>query len=157
MLGTVEVLSVPAELTFPLRQQVLRPHQSLAEMAKLGQGSEDGLVLAARLAPSGDIVATGAVVAEAPPAELVEEIGHRGPAWRVRGMATRTDARGAGIGASVLEVLVEHVAGRGGGLLWCNARTGATTLYERAGFRSFGDEFEAPLIGPHIVMWRLVP
>jgi predicted GNAT family N-acyltransferase len=70
-------------------------------------------------------------------------------------MATRADLRSLGIGAKVLEACVEHVAERGGGFLWCNARVPAQRFYERAGLSGWGDEFESYGI-PHVVMWRMV-
>ena len=70
-------------------------------------------------------------------------------------MATREDLRGQGIGARVLEACVGHVAARGGGLLWCNARMPARRFYERAGFTAWGEEFESLGIA-HVVMWRMV-
>jgi ribosomal protein S18 acetylase RimI-like enzyme len=71
-------------------------------------------------------------------------------------MATRPDVRGQGLGSRVLDRLIDHVVDHGGGLLWCNARTPALHLYERAGFSPQGDVFELPEIGPHQVMWRIV-
>ena len=71
-------------------------------------------------------------------------------------MATRHDLRGRGIGAAVLGRAVAHVAGHGGGLLWCNARLPAVPLYRRAGFFEVGEPWDDPEIGPHVVMWRLV-
>jgi predicted GNAT family N-acyltransferase len=40
--------------------------------------------------------------------------------------------------------------------VWCNARTPALRLYERAGFERESGEFEIPGIGPHFVMARRV-
>jgi ribosomal protein S18 acetylase RimI-like enzyme len=71
-------------------------------------------------------------------------------------MATRADARRRGFGRQILDLLIGHVADRGGGLLWCNARTPALHLYERADFLPRGDVFELPEIGPHLLMWRIV-
>jgi predicted GNAT family N-acyltransferase len=48
------------------------------------------------------------------------------------------------------------VAERGGGLVWCHARTPARRFYERAGFTAVGAEWVEPPIGPHITMWRAV-
>jgi hypothetical protein len=53
--------------------------------------------------------------------------------------------------------VVDHVAERGGGLLWCNARVPARRFYERARFSVVGDEWEEPNTGPHLTMWRAVP
>lgn len=73
-------------------------------------------------------------------------------AWRIRGMATIPEARGRGAGTAVLSALVEHAVGNGATRIWCNARIGARSLYERAGFRVDSEQFEIPEIGPHYVM-----
>ena len=78
------------------------------------------------------------------------------PAWRVRGMATRSDQRGSGIGGLVLGALLDHVKTEGGGLVWCTARLGALTFYGRAGFVTRGDPRHVDGIGPHQTMWREV-
>ena len=57
-------------------------------------------------------------------------------------------------GAAVLEALVEHALQRGATRIWCNARTPARSLDQRAGFQVVSDEFELPEIGPHVVMER---
>ncbi len=71
-------------------------------------------------------------------------------------MATREDLRRLGIGGAVLEAAISHAAEHGGGLLWCNARVPAVTLYLRAGFVEDGEAWIDPVIGPHVVMWRTV-
>ena len=77
-------------------------------------------------------------------------------AWRVRGMATRPDQRGSGIGGLVLAALLDHVRTEGGRLVWCSARLGALTFYVRAGFVSRGDPGHVEGMGPHQTMWRHV-
>jgi predicted GNAT family N-acyltransferase len=72
--------------------------------------------------------------------------------WRVRGMATKASARGRGAGTAVLAALLDHARVQGVRSVWCNVRTPARSLYERAGFRAVSDEFELPGIGPHFVM-----
>jgi GNAT superfamily N-acetyltransferase len=76
------------------------------------------------------------------------------PAWRVRGMATAPEHRGRGVGARVLDALIAHARARGGGVLWCNARTPAQAFYERAGLVTRGDPWVDPDIGPHVQMFR---
>jgi len=39
--------------------------------------------------------------------------------------------------------------------VWCNARTPALSLYQRAGLAVVSEEFELPRIGPHFVMERV--
>jgi ribosomal protein S18 acetylase RimI-like enzyme len=69
-------------------------------------------------------------------------------------MATAPEQRGRGIGAAILDALVEHARSQGATRVWCNARTPALRLYERAGFERESGEFEIPGIGPHFVMAR---
>ncbi|MFZ0172160.1 MAG: GNAT family N-acetyltransferase, partial [Acidimicrobiales bacterium] len=106
---------------------------------------------------SGELVATANVRREDPPAGLREDVAPDSTAapWRLRGMATREDLRGRGIGALVLEACVRHVGAQGGGFLWCNARVPARRFYARGGFAEWGEEFESFDV-THVVMWRLV-
>lgn len=64
--------------------------------------------------------------------------------------------RRQGLGAAVLAALIDHVAERGGGYLWCHARLQARSLYERHGFICDGDAFEDAVTGPQIFMSRNV-
>jgi ribosomal protein S18 acetylase RimI-like enzyme len=125
--------------TRPLRHVVLRPHQTVDAMAAdepagaFAAGGFDGEML----------IAVGLVGPDGEPG-----------AWRVRGMATAPGARGKGAGSAVLDALVAHAIAGGATRVWCNARTPAVSLYERAGFRVTSEEFEIPEIGPHFAMER---
>jgi GNAT superfamily N-acetyltransferase len=152
----VMVELVPAWTTWPLRQEVLRPGRAVRDCVYPGEDDSRAAHAAAlRRGPTPDadllVLAVGVVMPEAPSWDPAAPDG-----WRIRGMATRPDVRGAGLGRLVLDLLVSHVATEGGGLLWCNARTPALSFYERAGFLPRGDVFDLPEIGPHRVMWRTV-
>jgi GNAT superfamily N-acetyltransferase len=67
-------------------------------------------------------------------------------------MATAPRARRRGAGSAILHALVQHAIAHGATRVWCNARTPALTLYQRAGFVVASDEFEPPDIGPHYRM-----
>ena len=127
--------------TRPLRQAVLRPHQTVDEM----ETDEPAGAFAAGAFDGDVLIAVG----------LAGEDGEPG-AWRVRGMATAPDARRKGAGTAVLDALVAHAIANGATRVWCNARTPARSLYERAGFRVVSEEFEIPEIGPHFVMERTI-
>jgi GNAT superfamily N-acetyltransferase len=133
---------IPLESTRALRRDVLRPYMTVEELAaheppeSVAFGAFDGA----------ELVAVGLVGPEGEPGD-----------WRVRGMATRPDARRQGAGTRVLEALVHHAVEHGATRLWCNARTPARTLYERAGFVVASDEFEPPHIGPHYRMELSIP
>jgi ribosomal protein S18 acetylase RimI-like enzyme len=94
---------------------------------------------------AGELVAVGLVCPD----------GRQG-SWRVRGMATAPRARRRGAGSAILAALVRHAIDQGASVIWCNARTGARSLYERAGFRVTSEEFLLPQIGPHFRMERRV-
>jgi GNAT superfamily N-acetyltransferase len=135
----VSVLQIPVEQTRALRQSVLRPHESLAQLA----ADEPADVFAVGVLRDGALAAVGFVAPDGPPGS-----------WRVRAMATVAEERGRGLGGAVLEALVRHVREHGGVRVWCNARTPARAFYERAGFDATSQEFEIAQIGPHFVMER---
>lgn len=133
----MEVRQVPLSETRALRRAVLRPHQTMEELA----AHEGAQAFAVGAFDHGELIAVGFVTSE----------GGAG-AWRIRGMATAGEHRGRGAGTAVLEALVDHAAEQGATRIWCNARTRAVPLYERAGFTKASDEFDLPGIGPHVVM-----
>ncbi|HET8535786.1 MAG TPA: GNAT family N-acetyltransferase [Solirubrobacteraceae bacterium] len=132
------IRAVDPAATRPLRQRVLRPHESLEELAS---HEPPGVHAIAAFIDTGELVAAGFVCPDGGPG-----------AWRVRGMATDPQHRGQGAGAQILDRLVEHAIQQGATRVWCNARTPALGLYERAGFEPESEEFEIPGIGPHFVM-----
>lgn len=141
----VRIERVAAEQTFPLRQQVLRPHQRIDQLAPPGDDDPDAAHLAA--IEGDEVIGTASVRRESPPWAT-----DPARSWRLRGMATSEAHRNGGVGAAVLAAVIDHVGRHGGGLLWCNARTPAVVFYERAGFFTRGDAWVDPDIGPHIAM-----
>ncbi len=141
--GRSSVGPVSPDQTRPLRQAVLRPHHAPAELA----AHEPPRAFAVgAFGDGGELQAVGLVGPDGEPGS-----------WRVRGMATAPEARGRGLGTAVLDALVGHATAHGARRVWCNARTPARSLYERAGFRAVSEEFELPEIGPHVKMELLTP
>ena len=174
------VEQVEPSRTYALRQQVLRPHQTVERMGFPGEEVLLAATFAAVDQSSGSIVSTAAVQPEAPPwvpgsptyeahsshapyevPQAAVDAAAAGtgdaPVWRLRGMATLESVRGQGVGRRVLETAIDHVARHGGRLLWCNARVRAIPFYERAGFAGLGELFDEPDVPQHLVMWRAVP
>jgi GNAT superfamily N-acetyltransferase len=135
--AALDIRPVEPPATRPLRQEVLRPHESLEELAS----HEPPGVHAVAAFDGDELIACGFVCPDGEPG-----------AWRVRGMATKPQARGRGAGSAILERLVQHAREQGATRVWCNARTPAISLYARAGFAVTSEEFEIPEIGPHVVM-----
>ena len=125
------------ETTRPLRQAVLRPHQTIDDLA--AHETDDAFAVGAF--DGDDLVAVGFTVEEGDPG-----------AWRIRGMATAPAMRGRGAGSAIVAALVGHAREQGATRVWCNARVPAISLYERAGFVVETDVFEEPQIGPHVRM-----
>jgi GNAT superfamily N-acetyltransferase len=105
---------------------------------------------------AGEVLSVVRVSKEAPPFSTEGICPAGTPSYRIRGMATRPEARNRGVGSAVLSAAIDHVGDQGGGLLWCNARIPAVSLYERAGFATRGQAWVDPTYGGHIVMWRQV-
>jgi ribosomal protein S18 acetylase RimI-like enzyme len=133
------VTPVALERTRALRRAILRPHQTLDQMAE--HESQDAFAVGAF--EDGELIAVGFVMPDGEPG-----------AWRIRGMATVPAARGRGAGTAVLDALIAHASARGASRIWCNARLPARSLYERAGLGVVSERFELPEIGPHYVMER---
>ncbi|MGD0378754.1 MAG: GNAT family N-acetyltransferase [Acidimicrobiales bacterium] len=151
---------VDVQVVRPLRRAVLRPQFPAEQSEYPADDDPRSAHVAIRLpghleahsnGPGAGVVAVGTVLSGPPPWEP-----QRADGWRVRGMATRPDARGRGLGGLILRALLDHVAAHGGGLVWCNARVPALGLYGRAGFVARGEVFDMPGIGPHMCMWRTV-
>lgn len=138
-MAQIVVREVPIAETRPLRQAILRPNDTDAELAAhespgaFAVGAFDGM----------ELVAVGFVAPEGGPGS-----------WRIRGMATKPEARGRGAGRAVLGALTAHAIGQGATRIWCNARAPARRFYEQGGFSVTSGEFELPEIGPHYVMER---
>lgn len=145
-MARVSVEQVDPRATLPLRRDVLRPHQEYDAIA--AETDVEGLFAIGALV---ERVLVSCVVAH--PEPCPEEPGRDG-AWRLRGMATRADHRGEGLGAQVLARALDELRLRDAALVWCNARTPARSLYERAGFTAVGTPWVDPVIGPHLRMRR---
>jgi GNAT superfamily N-acetyltransferase len=146
---SVRIEQVSAARTHPLRNRILRPHQTLEEMAWPGDDDAESAHFAA--VDGDEVIGTASVLRETPP-----WASEPASTWRLRGMATAEDRRRCGVGAALLDAVMQHVRSHGGGLVWCNARTPAVRFYEHAGFVSRGEGWVDPVAGPHIAMWRPV-
>jgi ribosomal protein S18 acetylase RimI-like enzyme len=123
--------------TRPLRQAVLRPHQTVEELTE----SEPADVAAVGVFEEEELIAVGLIGPEGEPGY-----------WRVRGMATAPAARRRGAGTAVLQALLDHARAHGGRHVWASVRVPARNLYGRAGFQVTSEAFEPPDIGPHVTM-----
>jgi GNAT superfamily N-acetyltransferase len=135
----MRVALTPVPETRWLRHLVLRPHEAPEAIA--AREPPGAVAYAAFEDGHTQPIAVGLVGADGEPGW-----------WRVRGMATAPEARGRGAGTAVLGALIEYAREQRATGVWCNARIGALTLYQRAGFAIVSERFEIPEIGPHYRM-----
>jgi ribosomal protein S18 acetylase RimI-like enzyme len=147
-----EAVKVPAEIVLPLRHAVLRTGRPWANA--IYPGDDDPRSAHFAVMDGTTLLAVGSVLPETPD-WAIGAICATG-AWRVRGMATRRDSRGSGLGSKVVERLVSHVGEHEGGLLWCSARVQAVGLYEKFGFVTRGARYMVRGLGDHATMWTEV-
>lgn len=143
-----DIRRISAAETQPLRHQVLRPHQSLADTVYAGD--DHALSWHGGCFIDGQLMGVASIYPEAP---ADRDLGHA-HVWRLRGMAMASEIRGQGQGAGLLDAAVHHARDHGGEMLWCHARTPATGFYQRQGWVGMGEPYEVPGIGPHLFMTR---
>ncbi len=146
-LGLVECTLIDPRETWPLRQAVLRPHETEDEMDWAGDALATTFHVGALA--GGLVVAIGSAYKEARPGR------HDAHAYRLRGMATSPEARGTGVGGALLRHVLDACRERGATELWCNARETASGFYVRFAFETLEGPFELPGTGPHFLMRHL--
>lgn len=139
---------ISSEATRPLRQRVLRPHQTVSELVYEGDDAPKSLHLGAF--KGDELVGVMSIYQEPPPNSSDEG------AWRLRGVATAPEVRGEGYGGALLEAAIVYVAEQGATLLWCNARANVLGYYEHYGFEWHGEQFDSPTLGLHYFISRVV-
>jgi predicted GNAT family N-acyltransferase len=140
--------AVPPAIVRPLRQRVLRPHQTLAEQVYPGDAVPGALHVAAYARATAEPVGVASIAPEPYP----KAAGTAGD-WRIRGMATAPEARGRHVGAQLLTALLDHARAQPTATrVWCNARADVIGFYAREGFTVDGARFELPGIGSHVLM-----
>lgn len=137
-----EIRRVPAADVRPLRQQVLRPQLTVADVVWTCDNDPTAAHFAA--VHERQIIGVASISVEPraddPPAT-----------WRLRGMATDPTWQGRGVGAQVLSACFAHIKEQGGVRLWCNGRTKVFGFYQKFGFRTVGEEY-VTVSGPHYIM-----
>jgi predicted GNAT family N-acyltransferase len=143
----VRVERVAPDVVRPLRQAVLRPHQTVAEQVYTGDEDPGAAHFAAYGEDDAEPIGVASITPEPFPG------GGDARDFRVRGMATDPErGRGTGAGGALLRACLDHARAQGATRVWCNARTPARGFYERYGFAAEGEEFALPDIGPHFRM-----
>lgn len=132
-------LATPTEVV-DVRHEVLRPGRP--RQSAVWSGDTDPETRHWTVVWAGETVGVATVLARSEPT-------HPEHRWQLRGMAIVPNARGKGLGAALLQRVMDDVSEP----MWCNARESAKPFYENHGWESPGDAFEIPRIGLHYRMF----
>ncbi|CAN7366575.1 GNAT family N-acetyltransferase [Rossellomorea sp. LjRoot5] len=142
----VQFRKIPAADTYSIRQQILRPTQTMEECKYEGDMDESTFHIGAL---DGDkLICIGSFYQKA------HEGLEGGLPYRLRGMATLPDYRSKGIGKQLIQYSEGILTSEGCNLWWCNARTSAAPYYTKLGLTQSGGIFEIEPIGPHVIMFK---
>jgi predicted GNAT family N-acyltransferase len=112
----------------------LREEVFCGEQGVTLEGDRDGLddeaVQLVALAGEGEVIGTCRVLIEP------------GGTARFARLCVRAGARGTGVGAALLAAAEAEARAAGARRIGMHAQTGALSLYGRAGFRPYGDQFD---------------
>lgn len=142
----MRIAFIKAKDCWPLRHQVLRPHQTLEDCDYPNDRNPDSFHLGAF---EGDaLIGVGSFYKE----KQETVLGHF--QWRLRGMAVLPDFRGKGVGEQLLRFAFDELKTKRADVLWCQARESATGFYSKLGFRAKGTPFSLEGFGVHDIMYR---
>ncbi len=136
------IRKITSEQTYPLRQKILRPHQTIEEVSFNHDPLEESFHLGAF--NNSEIIGVASLFPESENGSLFQGD------WRLRGMAIDSDFQGLGIGRLLLDEAILILKDQKAQLLWCNGRTQAMGFYLSYGFKQVGEEFQIKGIGPHL-------
>ena len=142
----LDVRRIEPEMTYALRQMVLRPDQSIADSKFDTDHDEHAFHVGAFY--QGRLITVASFIVENNPDFPIER------QYRLRQMATLKEMRKLGAGRAVVNFAENIIKERGFVFLWCKGRTTVQDYYHKLGFDAHGDVFEYPPIGPHIVMYK---
>jgi len=141
----IEIRSIEAEQTYPIRKEELRKNVSLShEMA----GDDERETLHLGIFYAGELAGIVSLMRASIPSFKDS------PQYQIRGMATSAKHQGKGFGKKLLKEAENRLKARGVEMVWCNARAVALDFYLKMGYAIHGSVFELPEIGPHYKMYK---
>jgi len=156
----LNVLSIAAADTRPLRAAILRPHHPAEESVYPFDDHPDsrhfGAFIDDRLVGTATVLHQSAIDEPAPASDLTDPPWLGDGAWRLRGMTVVEECRGQGIGERLFGAVIDHARSRRGTCLWFNARDAAIGFYRRLGCEGVGGSCDLPGHGSYLFMWRRI-
>lgn len=141
-----KVAIIPSLETRSLRYSVLWPHKSSLNECGLDIDDVEGTFHVGAF-KNDELVSIGTFLVQKHQKFEAEK------QYRLRAMATSPMVRGENFGKKVIEFAKQELKNRKIDLLWCDAREVAIGFYEKMGFKTIGDFYNVPQIGPHKLMY----
>ncbi len=144
----ITIVQIRANQTHQLRQQLLRPTQSVKEMDFPGDRDSTTKHFGA-VEGTGELVGIASIF-------YVQHKHLTDAHWQLRMMATISRVRRYGVGKALVREIESYckLQSLAPCIIWANARIGALEFYQSMGYLSKGDEFELPPIGPHQLIYK---
>ncbi|SFK31561.1 Predicted N-acyltransferase, GNAT family [Halobacillus dabanensis] len=142
----MKVQRVKAEQTYNLRHKILRPHQPFEACQYNTDHDDDAFHIGAF--NEEELVSVASFYFESHPEFQSSN------QYRLRAMATVEEYRAMGAGRIVVKYAESKLKNLKADLLWCKGRTSVQKYYEKLGFKPFGEVFDYPPIGPHVIMYK---
>jgi GNAT superfamily N-acetyltransferase len=142
----IKIRFISATDTYRIRQQILRPTQSIEECQYEGDLAQSSFHIGAF--DEDVLISIGSYYQEAQ-----KDLNGNLP-YRLRGMATLPNYRGKGVGKQLIAFSEDVLKEKGCEMWWCNARISAGPYYEKLGLTQLGEVFEIEPIGPHVIMYK---
>lgn len=140
---------IPAELTYPIRLEILRKGKS-PDSVKFEDDLASGSFHLGKFM-NDDLVSVASFSQKFP-----HEFNSKNykNSYQLRGMATLDEFQGKGFGKELLEFGERILIGIDCDLLWFNARIGAVDFYKNSGFEIWGSKFMIEDVGEHFFMFK---
>lgn len=145
----LEVGIIPSKETYPLRLEVLWQHKKSIEECRLDIDDLESTFHVGAY-KNEELVSIGTFLLQNN--EKFKELKQ----YRLRAMATSPKVRGENFGKKIIEFAMNELQNRKVELLWCDAREVALGFYEKMGFKTVGDFYNVPQIGPHKLMYKKI-
>lgn len=144
----IETKTIPSELTYIVRQPVLRPGKPIESCHFEG----DDLHTTIHFGLYKDSVLVGVVsVFEAKNNHFESET-----QYQVRGMAILDSEQQKGYGNFLMAEVEKLAQDNKVNIIWFNARESAVNFYKKLDYQIFGTAFDVVGIGTHYIMWKQI-
>ncbi len=125
----MEIAEVPVEVTFALRERVLRGDRRDLPL-RMPEDDLPGTFHVAVLDGDGRAVAVATFAPSAPGFPLPR------PCYRLRQMAVGPERQGQGVGSALLTASLDRLRARGAAAVWAEARDSSLAFYRAHGMRA---------------------